>query len=157
MSDVRVGFGIDAHRFGGAPPILLAGVVVDTVRGLEATSDGDVAAHAVCDALLGAVGLGDMGSHFPSSDPKWIKADSMIMLETVIRMVHASGWVVNNLDLTVIAQDVKVAPYREAIRAALAEILETDAVSVKATSTDGLGFTGRGEGIAALATVIVTI
>lgn len=157
MGDVRVGLGFDAHRFGGKPPLVLAGVVVDAERGMEATSDGDVAAHAICDGLLGALDLGDVGTHFPSSDPRWTGADSMLMLETVVRMVHASGWFVNNVDLTIIAQEVRVAPHRGHIRAALSEVLETDSVSVKATSTDGMGFTGRSEGLAALAVVTVTI
>jgi 2-C-methyl-D-erythritol 2,4-cyclodiphosphate synthase len=157
VAEVQVGLGFDAHSFGGSPPIVLAGVVVDADRGLKATSDGDVAAHSVCDGLLGAVQLGDLGTHFPSSDPKWTGADSMGMLETVVRMVHASGWFVNNVDLTVVSQEIRVAPHRAAIRAALSEILEIDAVSVKATSTDGMGFTGRNEGMAALAVVTVTI
>lgn len=157
MAELRVGFGFDAHRFGGSPPIVLAGVVVDAQRGVEATSDGDVAAHAICDGLLGALDLGDMGTHFPSSDPRWSGADSMLMLETVVRMVRASGWYINNVDLTVVAQEVMVSPHRGSIRAALSEVLETGAVSVKATSTDGMGFAGRNEGLAALAVVTVTI
>lgn len=157
MGDFRVGLGFDAHRFGGTPPLVLAGVVVDSDRGMEATSDGDVVAHAICDGLLGALDLGDMGTHFPSSDPRWTGADSMLMLETVVRMVHASGWFVNNVDLTIIAQEMRVAPHRELMRAALSQVLETDSVSVKATSTDGMGFTGRSEGLAALAVVTVTI
>jgi 2-C-methyl-D-erythritol 2,4-cyclodiphosphate synthase len=157
MSQLRVGNGFDAHRFGGEPPLILAGVIVDPTRGLEATSDGDAAAHAVGDALLGAVGLGDMGTHFPSSDPRWQGADSMLMLDTVMKMVRASGWWVNNLDLTIIAQDVRIDPHRQAIKMALSDLLETEAVAVKATTTDGLGFTGRGEGLAALAVVTVTI
>lgn len=157
MAEVRVGFGFDAHRFGGSPPVVLAGVVVDDHRGVEATSDGDVVAHAICDGLLGALDLGDIGTHFPSSDPRWSGADSMIMLETVVRMVRASGWYVNNVDLTVVAQELLIAPHRQAIRAALSEVLEISAVSVKATSTDGMGFTGRDEGLAALSVVTVTI
>ena len=157
MSQLRVGLGFDAHRFGGTPPVVLGGVVVDQDRGLEATSDGDAAAHAVSDALLGAVGLGDMGTHFPSSAERWRGADSMLMLETVLKLVRASGWWVNNVDLTIIAQDVRIDPHRQAIRQALSDLLETEAVSVKATTTDTMGFTGRGEGLAALAVVTVTI
>lgn len=157
MSQLRVGLGLDAHRFGGKPPLVLGGVVVDPTLGLEATSDGDAAAHAVSDALLGAVGLGDMGTHFPSSDERWRGADSMLMLETVLKMVRASGWWVNNVDLTIIAQTIRIDPYREAIKLALADLLETGAISVKATTTDGMGFTGRGEGLAALAVVTVSI
>ena len=157
MSQLRVGLGFDAHKFGGMPPLLLGGVVVDGTLGLEATSDGDAAAHAVSDALLGAVGLGDMGIHFPSADERWRGADSILMLDTVHKMVRASGWWVNNVDLTIVAQQVRIDPHREAIKRALSDVLETDAVSVKATTTDGMGFTGRGEGLAALAVVTVTI
>lgn len=157
MSQLRVGLGLDAHRFGGKPPLVLGGIVVDPTLGLEATSDGDAAAHAVSDALLGAVGLGDMGTHFPSSDERWRGADSMLMLETVLKMVRASGWWVNSVDLTIIAQTIRIDPYREAIKLALADLLETGAISVKATTTDGMGFTGRGEGLAALAVVTVSI
>lgn len=157
MSQLRVGLGLDAHRFGGTPPLVLGGVIVDQERGLEATSDGDAVAHAVGDALLGAVGLGDMGTHFPSTDDRWQRADSMSMLETVVKLVRASGWWVNNVDVTIVAQDVRIGPHREAMREALSDVLETRAVSVKATTTDTMGFTGRGEGLAALAVVTVTI
>ena len=137
--------------------MVLGGVIVDQVVGLEATSDGDAAAHAVSDALLGAVGLGDMGIHFPSADERWRGADSMLMLDTVHKMVRASGWWVNNVDLTIIVQQVRIDPHRRAIKLALSDVLETDAISVKATTTDGMGFTGRGEGLAALAVATVTI
>lgn len=156
MSRYRVGLGIDAHRFGGAPPIKLGGVVVDDSRGLEATSDGDIAAHALADALLGAAGLGDIGEHFPSGDPQWADADSMVILEDVVRMVQAAGWQVLNADLTIIAQELRVAPHRSAIAASLTEVVGAD-VSVKATTTDGMGFVGRAEGLAALAVASITI
>ncbi|HEU4749467.1 MAG TPA: 2-C-methyl-D-erythritol 2,4-cyclodiphosphate synthase [Acidimicrobiia bacterium] len=156
MSRYRVGLGIDAHRFGGAPPIKLGGVVVDDSRGLEATSDGDIAAHALADALLGAAGLGDIGEHFPSGDPQWAGADSMVILEDVVRMVQAAGWQVLNADLTIIAQELRVAPHRSAIAASLTEVVGAD-VSVKATTTDGMGFVGRAEGLAALAVASITI
>ena len=137
--------------------MILGGVVVDADLGLEATSDGDAASHAVSDALLGAVGLGDMGTHFPSDDERWKGADSLLMLDTVLKLVRASGWWVNNVDLTIIAQNVRIDPHRQAIKLALSEVLETDAIAIKATTTDGMGFTGRGEGLAALAVVTVTI
>ena len=137
--------------------MILGGVVVDADRGLEATSDGDAAAHAVSDALLGAVGLGDMGTHFPSDDERWKGADSMLMLDTVLKLVRANGWWVNNVDLTIIAENVRIEPHRQAIKLALSDVLETDAIAIKATTTDGMGFTGRGEGLAALAVVTVTI
>ena len=157
MSQLRVGLGFDAHRFGGKPPLILGGVVIDPALGLEATSDGDAAAHAISDALLGAVGLGDMGTHFPSSEERWRGADSMLLLDTVLKMVRANGWWVNNVDLTIIAQTVRIDPHRQAIRVALSDLLETEAVNVKATTTDAMGFTGRGEGLAVLALVTVTI
>lgn len=152
---MRVGWGFDAHRFGGDPPVLLAGVPVDLDRGLLGTSDADVVAHAVADALLGAAVLGDLGELFPSSDPRWVDADSMELLRTVVDLVLKEGRRVVHLDVTVIAESVRVSPAREAIRAALADALdvEVDEVSVKATTTDGLGFLGRDEGVAAMAVV----
>ncbi|MBT8164636.1 MAG: 2-C-methyl-D-erythritol 2,4-cyclodiphosphate synthase [Acidimicrobiia bacterium] len=150
---MRVSWGFDAHRLGGDPPVLLAGVVVDSGRGVLATSDGDLVAHAVADALLGAAGLGDLGAHFPSSDPRWEDADSMGLLTRVVDM--CSQLDIRYLDVTVIAQEVRVAPHRTAIEEALAAVLGIDAelVSVKATTTDGMGAIGAGEGIAATAVV----
>ena len=154
---MRVGWGMDAHRFGGPGPTLLGGVVVDTARGVEATSDGDVVAHAVADALLGAAALGDLGVLFPSDDPHWRGADSMALLAEVMARVAAAGYRVASLDATVIAERVRVAPHREAIRQRLAGVLGMDAatVSVKATSTDGLGFLGRDEGLAAVVVAVL--
>lgn len=155
---MRVGFGMDAHRFGGEGPIRLAGVVVAEDRGLVGTSDADVVAHAVADALLGAAGLGDLGSFFPSDDLRWQGADSMELLADVIGHFHAAELSAEWLDTTVIAESVRIAPHREAIRHALAAALAVPdtAVSIKATSTDGMGFTGRDEGIAAIAVVTTT-
>ena len=116
MSQLRVGLGFDAHRFGGNASLDPRWGGRRSDLGLEATSDGDAAAHAVSDALLGAVGLGDMGTHFPSSDERWRGADSMLMLDTVLKMVRASGWWVNNVDLTIIAQNVRIDPHRQAIK-----------------------------------------
>jgi 2-C-methyl-D-erythritol 2,4-cyclodiphosphate synthase len=154
---MRVGWGCDAHRFGGSGPTLLGGVVVDPGRGVEATSDGDVLAHAVADALLGAAALGDLGALFPSADPQWQGADSMALLAEVVARVTGAGYRVTSLDVTVIAERVRVAPYREAIRARLAGVLgvEAAAVSVKGTTTDGLGFLGRDEGLAAVAVAVL--
>ena len=150
---MRVSWGFDAHRLGGEPPVLLAGVVVDSARGVLATSDGDLVAHAVADALLGAAGLGDLGEHFPSSDSQWEGADSMDLLRSVVAM--CSQLDVSFVDITVIAQDVRVAPHRDAIRENLAAVLgvEPGRVSVKATTTDGMGAIGAGDGIAATAVV----
>jgi len=156
MSGYRVGLGVDAHRFGGIPPLKLGGVVVDDTRGVEATSDGDVAAHALADALLGAAGLGDLGQHFPPGDPQWLGADSMIILQDVVRMVQSAGWEIVNADLTIIAEEVRIAPHRRTIAQALSEVVGAD-VSVKATTTDGMGFIGRSEGLAVLAIAAVTI
>ena len=135
----------------------LAGVQVDRTRGLIATSDGDVAAHAVADAILGASALGDLGAHFPSGDGRWEGADSMELLARVVGMAAEAGMGIGNVDLTVIAEAVRVAPYRDRIRKALADGLGVDhgRVSVKATTTDRMGFTGRGEGVAAYAAVLL--
>lgn len=154
---MRVGWGGDAHRFGGPGRTLLGGVEVDSVRGVEATSDGDVLAHAAADALLGAAALGDLGALFPSSDPRWRGADSMSLLAEVVARVAAAGYRVSSLDATVIAERVRVAPHRDAIRARLAAVLgvEGGAVSVKGTSTDGLGFLGRDEGLAAVVVAVL--
>ena len=157
MTEFRVGFGFDAHRFSAEPPLLLAGVVVDEVRGVEATSDGDLVAHAVADAILGACGLGDMGEHFPSDDPRFSGASSMRLLLTVFRLARASRWWINNVDVTVIAEDVRISPFRKPMEQALSELLECEHVSVKATTTDGMGWLGRAEGLAVAAVVTVTI
>ena len=153
----RTGHGFDAHRFGGSPPLRLAGVVVDSGRGLAATSDGDVVAHAVIDAILGAAGKGDIGGHFPSSDPRWQDADSMEMLRSVVHSVATGGLVPSNLDLTIVAETVRVSPRRAEMRDRLAAALQLDRerVSVKATTTDGMGFTGRDEGVAVWASVLL--
>lgn len=152
-NSVRVGWGLDAHRFGGEPPVLLGGVAVDAEQGVVATSDGDVAAHAIADALLGACAMGDLGHHFPSSDPRWQGADSLDLLRRSRAL--CPEFVIDHVDLTVIAETVRIAPHRAAIQSGLAAALgvEPDRVSVKATTTDGMGFAGRGEGIAAMAVV----
>ena len=154
---MRVSWGFDAHRLGGPPPLLLAGVVVDSERGVHATSDGDVVAHAVADALLGACGLGDLGTHFPSSDEQWAGANSLELLGRVVEMCEEA--VVRFVDVTVIAETIPVAPHRRAIRDNLAKVLAIgpELVAVKATSTDGMGFMGRDEGLAAAALVTVEL
>lgn len=157
MSEFRAGIGFDAHRFGPGPPIKLAGIVVDSTRGIEATSDGDVVAHAIADAILGACGLGDLGDHFPSDDPQSQGADSMLLLRTVFRLARAWRWWINSVDVTVIAEDLRVSPHRAAMIEALSALLECEAVSIKATTTDQMGAIGQGEGLAALAVVTVTI
>jgi 2-C-methyl-D-erythritol 2,4-cyclodiphosphate synthase len=137
--------------------VLLTGVVADTTRGIEATSDGDVAAHALIDALLGAAALGDIGSHYPAEDPRWTDADSMAMLADAAGRVVGSGYRISSVDLTVVSETVRVDPIRQEMRAAVAATLQIPlaAVSVKATSSDGLGFTGRDEGLAAFAVAVL--
>ena len=156
-SRMRIGWGFDAHRFGGSGPIVLAGVAVDPTRGIEATSDGDVIAHAVADALFGALALGDIGMHFPSSDPDMDGMDSMELLAKVVRIVEDRGSLVGNVDVTVIAQSVRIGPHRDEMRDRLAAIIRIDrsSVSVKATTTDEMGSIGRDEGIAVTAAVTV--
>lgn len=153
----RTGWGLDAHALGGEPPLRLGGLIVSDTEGVIATSDGDILAHAVTDALMGACVLGDIGDHFPSEDPASEDADSMFFLRQAATMALASGWKPFHVDATVVAQSVRLAPHRDGIRAHLADALDIteDAVSVKATTTDGLGFVGRDEGIAAIAVVTV--
>ena len=157
MSDVRVGNGFDVHALVAGRPLVLGGVVVPYERGLDGHSDADVLLHAVCDAILGALALGDIGVHFPDSDARWKDADSRVLLRHVVALATARGYRVGNLDVTLIAQAPKVAPYVAAMRANLAADLGCDDgdVSVKATTTERLGFAGRGEGIAATATVLL--
>lgn len=157
-TDVRVGWGYDVHRFDESPPLILAGVVVSESRGVAATSDGDVVAHAVVDAVLGAAGLGDIGEHFPSTDPRWTDADSMAMVRQAAMAAHGSGWYVASCDVTVVVEKERIAPHRQEMRINLADrlgVMETESVSVKATTTDGLGFTGRDEGIAVTAVAVL--
>ncbi len=156
---MKVGWGVDAHRFAVDGHVLLTGVVADTTRGIEATSDGDVAAHALIDALLGAAALGDIGSHYPAEDPRWTDADSMAMLADAAGRVVGSGYRISSVDLTVVSETVRVDPIRQEMRAAVAATLQIPlaAVSVKATSSDGLGFTGRDEGLAAFAVAVLEV
>jgi len=154
---MRTGWGLDAHRFSPSGSVKLGGVVVDESIGVEATSDGDVVAHALIDAILGAAAMGDIGDRYPSDDPRWMRADSMTMLAGTVADAAAQGFRVTAVDVTVVAERVRVAPHRQAIRAALGAALgiEIGRVSVKATTTDGMGFTGGGEGLAAVAVVVV--
>ncbi len=151
----RVGMGFDAHRFAPNRPLKLCGVTIPHDQGLIGHSDADAALHALCDALLGALALGDIGQYFPDTDPRYKDADSSTCVQAVMSLVRERGWRVNNVDITVIAQVPKLAPYRELMRKRVAELLdvEIDTVSVKATTTDQMGFVGRREGIAAIAVV----
>ncbi len=157
MSTPRVGQGFDVHLLVAGRPLRLGGVEIEHTLGLEGHSDGDCVLHAVCDALLGAIGEGDMGRHFPSRDARWRGAPSRVFVEQVGRLVSAGGYRVSNLDVTVIAQEPVLAPHLDRMRAAIASLLGVgaDCVSVKAKSTDHLGALGRGEGIAALAIVLL--
>jgi 2-C-methyl-D-erythritol 4-phosphate cytidylyltransferase/2-C-methyl-D-erythritol 2,4-cyclodiphosphate synthase len=149
----RTGMGFDVHAFAGEGPVMLGGIAVPHHRGLAGHSDADVVLHAITDALLGAAGLGDIGEHFPPSDPQWKGASSDRFLAHAVELLRAHGAILDHVDCTIIAEEPKVGPHRSAMRARIAEIagLGLDQVSVKATTTEGLGFTGRREGIAAQA------
>lgn len=154
---MRIGQGFDVHAFEAGPPLVLGGVEIAHSHGLKAHSDGDVLLHALCDALLGAAALGDIGKHFPDNDPGYRRIDSRILLREVSAKVAAAGWRLGNADMTLVAQAPKLAPYIDAMCGNLAEDLrcERGCISVKATTTEHLGFTGRGEGIAAFAVVLL--
>jgi len=154
---MRIGHGFDVHAFTEGRPLILGGVTIPFEKGLAAHSDGDVVIHALCDALLGAVGLGDIGQHFPDSASEFKNIDSRILLKRVITLVKAHGWEVGNADITIIAQAPKMSPHIHAMRETLAGDLETSInnLNIKATTTEKLGFTGRGEGIAVHAVVLL--
>ena len=154
---MRIGHGYDVHGFGGGDTLVLGGVHIAHDRGLEAHSDGDVLIHAICDALLGAMGQGDIGQHFPDTDPANAGIDSRLLLGRVMQLVHQSGWVLGNLDATIIAQSPRMAPHIQRMRENLVADMAASLgqVNVKATTTEGLGFTGRKEGIAAHAVVLL--
>jgi 2-C-methyl-D-erythritol 2,4-cyclodiphosphate synthase len=156
-ASLRIGNGFDAHRLVTGRRLVLGGVELEYARGLEGHSDGDCLVHAVCDALLGAAAAGDMGRHFPSSDPRWKDAPSLLFLEEVARLVGERGYAIENVDATVIAEAPALSPHLERVRETLSSCLRVglDRVSVKAKSTDGLGATGRGEGIAAQAVALL--
>jgi 2-C-methyl-D-erythritol 2,4-cyclodiphosphate synthase len=154
---MRVGSGFDVHAFGPGDSVTLGGVRIPHAHGVRAHSDGDVVLHALCDALLGAAGLGDIGEHFPDSDPQWRGADSTRFVAAVLGMLRARQLRVLNCDVTVLAQAPRVAPHRAAMRQRIAQLLgvAAECVNVKATTTEGLGFLGRAEGIAAQAVVLL--
>lgn len=154
---MRIGQGFDAHRFKSGGRLVLGGVEIPHDKGMEAHSDGDVIIHALCDAVLGALALGDIGKHFPDSSTEFEGIDSRILLRKVITLISQHGYRINNADISVIAQEPKLAPHIEAMRTVLAEDMQIDRqnVSIKATTTEGMGFTGRGEGIAAMASVLL--
>jgi 2-C-methyl-D-erythritol 2,4-cyclodiphosphate synthase len=154
---IRVGQGYDVHRFAQGDFIILGGVKIPYEQGLEAHSDGDVVLHALCDALLGAAGLGDIGKHFPDTDPNFKGADSRVLLRHVYNIVQQMGYRLGNADMTIIAQAPKMAPHIAAMCANIADDLDVsmDCINVKATTTEKLGFEGRKEGIAVQAIVLI--
>lgn len=154
---IRVGQGFDVHRLEAGDGLVLGGVRIDCPYRVVAHSDGDVLIHALCDALLGAAGLGDIGRHFPDTDPRYRGADSRLFLREVARQLAAGGWRLGNADLTLIAEVPKIAQHAAEMRALLAQDLgvEASALNIKATTSEGLGFTGRREGIAAQAVVLL--
>ena len=157
MKGIRIGQGFDAHRFRAGRPLKLCGRTIPGEPGLEGHSDADVGLHAVTDAILGALALGDIGDHFPDSDPQWAGAESTAFVTRALEIASAKGFELVNCDLTFIGERPRISPHRETLRASLARLLGApeSAVSVKATTTEGLGFAGRAEGLAALAVVLL--
>ena len=157
MIDFRVGFGYDSHRFAPDRPLVIGGIVIPYELGLAAHSDGDVLIHAVCDALLGALALGDIGHLFPDSDPAWKGIDSKLLLGKVVSMAAGLGWSVGNVDITIALQKPKIGSYVPQMRATLAGVLGVgeDCVSIKATTNERLGFVGRCEGCQVWATALL--
>jgi 2-C-methyl-D-erythritol 2,4-cyclodiphosphate synthase len=155
---MRIGSGFDVHAFGAGDHVVLGGVRIACTRGMLAHSDGDVVIHALCDAIFGALALGDIGQHFPPTDERWRDADSREFLRHAASLMAQQGYALGNADITVIGEAPKVAPHALAMRECLAATLGVDIsrISVKATTTEKLGFTGRGEGLAAQATVLLT-
>jgi 2-C-methyl-D-erythritol 2,4-cyclodiphosphate synthase len=151
----RIGFGYDAHSLVKGRPLIIGGVEIPHASGLEGHSDADVLVHAVIDAILGALGMGDIGQHFPDTDPAYKGADSLLMLKTVMEWVRHKGFRLNNVDVTVVAENPKLSPHVSAMQHRLADVLEAsiNQINIKATTTEGMGFTGRQEGIEAFAVV----
>lgn len=157
MSELRVGLGLDAHALADGVPLVLGGVEIEAPRGLAGHSDGDVIAHALIDALLGAAGLGDIGSLFPPGEPEWEGASSLDLLRRTATQIREAGWELLNADCVLVGEEPRIAPLREQMRECLAEAagVEVDRVNVRATTTDKLGFTGRREGLAAQAVALL--
>jgi 2-C-methyl-D-erythritol 2,4-cyclodiphosphate synthase len=157
MSELRVGLGADAHAFADGVPLVLGGVAIESPTGLAGHSDGDVIAHALIDALLGAAGLGDIGSLFPPGEPEWEGASSLDLLRGAVAEVREAGWELVNADCILIGEEPRIAPLRDQMRRRLAEAVgaKPDRINVRATTTDKLGFTGRGEGLAAQAIALL--
>jgi 2-C-methyl-D-erythritol 2,4-cyclodiphosphate synthase len=156
IGQMKIGSGFDVHAFGPGDFVMLAGVQIPHSSGVLAHSDGDVVLHALCDALLGAAGLGDIGQYFANDDPRWKGADSRLFVREVLQMLRQRGLRVSNVDVTVLAEAPRLAPFRDTMRATLSELLGTADVNIKATTTEHLGFIGRSEGIAAQAVVLLS-
>jgi 2-C-methyl-D-erythritol 2,4-cyclodiphosphate synthase len=153
----RIGCGFDAHRLVAGRPLVLGGVTIPFDRGLEGHSDADVLSHALCDAILGAIGEGDLGRHFPDTDPQYAGISSLVLLERTVALARERGWRVVNADMTLVLQKPKIAPYVEQMIARLAPMLGKQAsINIKATTTETMGFAGRGDGVAAQAVVLMT-
>ncbi len=159
MRDFRIGHGYDVHALAPGLPLKLGGVEIPSAKGCVAHSDGDAVLHALCDALLGAVALGDIGKHFPDNSAEFKGIDSMLLLERTVELIHGKGFSVVNADMTVVLQEPKIAPYIGAMRSRIAHTLKVDEerVSLKATTSERLGFTGRGEGVEAHAVALLVI
>jgi 2-C-methyl-D-erythritol 2,4-cyclodiphosphate synthase len=157
VSDLRIGLGVDAHAFGEGVPLVLGGVRIDHPRGLVGHSDGDVIAHALTDAILGAAGFADIGALFPSDDERYRDADSLVLLAEAYREVGVAGFELVSADCVLVGETPRIAPRRDEMRSRLSDALRIDVarVNVRATTTDGLGFTGRGEGLAAQAVALL--
>lgn len=153
----RTGFGFDVHAFADGRKLIIGGIEIPFEKGLEGHSDADVLLHAICDAMLGALALGDIGIHFPNTDEKWKDADSSILLKHVNAIINSKGYELGNLDCVLAMEKPKIFPYVDQIRKRISEILsaDTDQISVKATTTEKLGFVGRGEGVTCFATVLL--
>jgi 2-C-methyl-D-erythritol 2,4-cyclodiphosphate synthase len=155
VSELRIGLGLDAHAFAEGVPLVLGGVRIEHPRGLAGHSDGDVIAHALIDALLGAAGLGDIGSLFPSDDPRWHDSDSLELLRDAYGRVRDAGYALVNADCVLVGEQPRIAAHRVEMSRRLERVVEEGAINVRATTTDELGFTGRGEGLAAHAVALV--
>jgi 2-C-methyl-D-erythritol 2,4-cyclodiphosphate synthase len=155
---MRIGHGFDVHAFGGNKPLVLAGVTIEHSQGFVAHSDGDVAIHALCDAILGALCLADIGNHFPDTDNEYQNIDSRILLRYVVKLMTEKGFKLGNADITIVAQTPKISPYLLAMRTCLADDLQAniEQVNVKATTTEKLGYVGRKEGVAVHSVVLLT-
>jgi 2-C-methyl-D-erythritol 2,4-cyclodiphosphate synthase len=157
MAVFRMGHGFDVHAFEMGKPLRLGGVAIDSEYGLKAHSDGDVVLHAVCDALLGAMGKGDCGEHFSDTDPAFHRIDSRELVKMTLTLLQDAGFIVSNLDITIIAQVPKLMAYKQAMRTTIADLLSVshNAVNIKATTTEGLGYIGNKEGMAVHAVVLI--